>query len=162
MFGLLAAFHEALHWAGVAVCAAAAVAALVYLPGRLGGLLAAFCAALAAGLISYDLGFRARGALDQSAALRAEIAQRDAVIAEKDRQAQAAHKIAEAASERASASEALSANLQSEIDAYADELAKRPADSRCLLDDRDVRGLQSIGRPATRPPEHPRRPAVIR
>lgn len=161
MFGLLAAAHEFVHWAAAALCIAGSVVAWFRLP-IFGKYIGAGLLAMAAGLIAYDMGFRARGELDQSAALRAEIAARDAVIVEKDRQAQAAHEIAKAASDRASASEALSANLQSEIDAYADELAKRPADSRCALDERDVRGLQSIGKPAARAPQPPRRPATIR
>lgn len=161
MFGLLAAAHEFMHLGAAALCIAGAVVAWFRLP-ILGKYIGAGLLAMAAGIIAYDMGFRARGELDQSAALRAEIAARDAVIAEKDRQAQAAHKIAEAASDRASASEALSANLQSEIDAYADELAKRPADSRCSLDQRDVDGLSAIGKPAARPPKPSRRPRAVR
>lgn len=149
---MFAALHIIGHWAGVAACIAGALAALIYLPGRLGGALAACAGALAAGLVAYDLGYRARGELDASAALRAEIAQRDAVIAEKDRQAKAASEIASAASARADAAVAKSADLQTEVDSYADALAKRPADSRCSMDERDVRGLQSIGRPNVKSP----------
>lgn len=162
MFSFLAYAHVALHWGGVALCLAAAVAAFVYLPGRLGMVAVAVAGAIAAGLVAYDMGFRARGELDQSAALRAEIAARDAVIAEKDRQAQAAHAIAEAASARAVAAQKQSADLQSEIDVYADELAKRPADSRCAMDERDVRGLSAIGRAPADPPKPPSRPFDLR
>lgn len=108
------------------------------------------------------IGYRKARDLSQESALRAEIAARDAVIAEKDRQAQAARTIADAASARADAAQKQSEDLQSEIDAYADELAKRPADSRCVLDDRDVRGLQSIGRAAANPPKPPSRPFDLR
>jgi len=161
MFSVLASLHVALHWAGVAACIAGAVAALVYLPGRLGGALAALCGALAAGLVAYDLGYRARGELDASAALRAEIAQRDAVIAEKDRQAKAASEIASAASARADAAVAKSADLQTEVDSYADALAKRAPSAGCALSDDDLERLRAIGRPAD-PPEPPRRPGVVR
>ena len=156
-----AALHEFWHMGAAALCVAGAVIVWFRIP-ILGKYIGAGLLALAAGFVAYDMGFRARGELDQSAALRAEIAAKDAVIAEKDRQAQAARSIAEAASERADAAQKQSADLQSEIDAYADELAKRPADSRCVLDDRDVRGLQSIGRPAAHPPEPPRRPNPVR
>ena len=100
MFGFLAFAHEFLHLGAAALCIAGAVVAWFRLP-ILGKYIGAGLLAMAAGLIAYDMGFRARGGLDQSATLRAQIAARDAVIAEKDRQAHAAHKIAEAASERA-------------------------------------------------------------
>ncbi|MFT4097048.1 MAG: hypothetical protein QM651_07975 [Rhodoblastus sp.] len=158
---MTAVLHVILHWSGVALCLAAGVAAFVYLPGRLGMVAVALAGAVGAGLVAYDMGFRARGELDQSANLRAKIAARDEVIAEKDRQAMATRAIAEAASARAQAAQQHSADLQSEIDAYADELAKRPADSRCAMDERDVRGLSAIGRPAD-PPQPPRRPADVR
>ncbi len=159
MFGFLAFAHVAMHWGGVALCVAAAVAAFVYLPGRLGTVAVAIALAGAAGLTSYDMGFRARGALDQSAALHSEIAARDALIAEKDRQAASARTIADAASARADAAQKQSSELQSEIDAYALELANRPADSRCTLDERDVRELYVAPRPRRdRAPQPPRRP----
>lgn len=158
---MLALFHIAAHWAGAAACVAGAVAALVYLPGRLGGLVAACAGALAAGIVAYDLGYQARGALDQSAALHAEIAQRDEQIADLNRQAKAASEIATAASARATEADRQSADLQSKVDDYASRLAKRPADSRCALDDDDLRELRAIGRPAD-PPEPPRRPGAVR
>ena len=158
---MFAALHIIGHWAGVAACIAGALAALIYLPGRLGGALAACAGALAAGLVAYDLGYRARGELDVSVALRAEIAQRDAVIAEKDRQAKAASEIASAASARADAAVAKSADLQTEVDSYADALAKRAPSAGCALSDDDLERLRAIGRPAD-PPEPPRRPGVVR
>lgn len=163
MFGILAYAHVALHWGGVGLCLAAAIAAFVYLPGRLGMVAAAVACAIGAGLVAYDMGFRARGELDQSAALRAEIAARDAVIAEKDRQAQAARTIAEAASARADAAEKANAERQEEVDRYAEELAKRPADNRCALSDDDVRWLRVPQRlPAAAAPKPPRRPSRLR
>lgn len=135
MFSALAVFRETLHWAGVAACAAVAVAALVYLPGRLGGLLAAFCAALAAGLISYDLGYRARGALDQSAALRAEIAQQKEDIANLQETAMAA-----SAREREAADARQSDNQK--VRDYAEDVARKNDD--LALAGADLQRLRSL------------------
>lgn len=121
MFSLLAALHIVAHWAGVAACVAAALAALVYLPGRLGGLIAACAGALAAGLVAYDLGYQARGALDQSAGLRAEIAQQKTDIANLQTTAmQANEREREAADARQSDNQ--------KVSAYAEEVARKNDD----------------------------------
>lgn len=163
MFSFLASLHVALHWGGVALCLAAAVAAFVYLPGRLGMVAVAVAGAIAAGLVAYDMGFRARGELDQSAALRAEIAARDAVIAEKDREAKAASEIADAAKTRAAEAEKKSADMQPKVEAYAEFLKKHP-NGLCALSDDDRRWLCSIGGScaASDPPKPPSRPFDLR
>lgn len=121
MFSILAALHIAAHWAGAAACIAGAVAALVYLPGRLGGALAACAGALAAGLVAYDLGYQARGALDQSAALHAEIAQQKTDIANLQATAMAAGE-----RERESADARQSDNEK--VKDYAADLARKNDD----------------------------------
>ena len=160
MFSLLAAYHEILHWAGIIACVAGAVAAMVYVPGRLGGALAAVALAAASGLVAYDEGYRARGVLDQSAELRQQIAERDAQITEQSREAQAARAIASAAAERIAAAERLSSDLQEQVDDYADALTKLPKDAACGLSDADVRGLSAIGRASDKTGTPPHSPTV--
>lgn len=123
------------HYALAALLIAGALAALVYLPGKLGGIIAMIAGGIAAAVFSYQLGFQERGKLDQSEQLKAE-------IAERQREAQAAKDVAARAVTRANEAEAKSNTLQEQVDDYAAKLSKRDA---CLLDRRDVDGLQSIG-----------------
>ena len=148
MFSLLANLNVITHWLIIAGLVAGAVAAFLYLPGKLGGAIAAISLSAAVAVFAYDEGYRARGVLDQSAELRQQIAQRDAEIAEQNRQAAAARVIAAAAADRAATAEKQSADIQSQVDDYAQALAKRPANSGCALGPRDVDGLSAIGRPA--------------
>ena len=157
MFSLLAGFNEIIHWLIIFGLVAGAIAAFLYLPGKLGGAIAAIALSAAVAVFAYDEGYRARGVLDQSAELRQQIAERDAQIAEQTRQAQAARLIAAAAADRIAQAEKLSSDLQEQVDDYADALSKQPKNDACGLSDADVRGLSAIGRPADKagPPANP-------
>jgi hypothetical protein len=140
---------------------AGALAAFFYVP-LVGRPLAVGLVALAAGLAAYDAGFTARGKLDHSGALAAQ-------LAEAERQAAAVKRIAESADarERASADQAAAQNER--IAAYEQELAQKskpdqnenkpgtvvafsacPALDRatcaCRLSPGDVSSLRAIGR----------------
>lgn len=138
------------HWGLAAILIAGAAAAFIYLPGKLGGAVAAVCIAFATATGAYQLGFQARGKLDKSLQLQAE-------LQERDREAIAAKQIAGAASQRAADAEQKSQTLQEQVDDYERQLA---ANAACLATDSDVRGLQSIG--PDNPPQPPRRPFDLR
>jgi len=136
-----------------ALALAAAIAAFLYLP-VVGRPLAAVLLAIAAALGAYDLGYAARGRLDESGALAAQ-------LAEEKRQAAAAQTIAQAASAREAQANQAAVQLNERISDYERQLAARaaapapvlpancPALDRstcgCLLGPDDVRGLRNIG-----------------
>jgi len=138
------------HWGVAVLLVAAGIAALVYLPGKLGGLVAAVCISFAAATTAYQLGFQERGKLDQTAQLQAE-------LAERQREADAAKEVASRSVARANDAESKSNQLQEQVDDYAAKLAKRDV---CALDSGDVRGLQSIG--GSNPPQPPKRSRDLR
>lgn len=140
---------------GAALALAGAIGAFVYLP-VVGRPLAAVLLAVSAGLGAYDLGYAARGRLDQSAALAAQ-------LAEQQRQAEASRQIAQDAATREVEADKKTAELNERISDYERQLAARPAPPSlsiaaaancpkldyaacgCALSDDDVRGLRSIG-----------------
>lgn len=138
------------HWGLAALLVAGAVAAFVYLPGKLGGAVAAVCLAFASATSAYQIGFQARGKLDRSIHLQAE-------LQERDREAQAAKEVAARSVARANEFETKSNQLQDQVDAYERQLKDTPA---CIATDSDVRGLQSIGR--DNPPEPAPRSKPVR
>lgn len=77
------------------------------------------------------------------AALEQGIHQRDAVIAEQQRQAQALRDVTEQAEQRASIAEQAARENSDEVDRYAAELAARPAPA-CQLGDADIARLRDI------------------
>jgi hypothetical protein len=134
-------------------CLAGAGFAFAYIP-VFGRYAAACLVAAAAGLASYDLGYHARGALDKSGAIQAQ-------LDEASRQLAATHDIEAAAAAREQADDANAAKLQGEIDDYEKRVAALPAQGGCALIDDDVRSLSDIGR-AAEPPLPPRRPVDLR
>lgn len=106
------------------------------------------------GVLGFLAGYLHRGTLDKSASYLETIQQQDEQISELNRQASAAGAIADAARVRADAAERAHADRQVEIDRYAEELARRPAEGRCALTDDDVRWLRTRPR-ATGVPAKP-------
>lgn len=109
--------------------------------GRYALMAGTICLAFAAGYVKGHV------AADRSA----EIAQLRASEREAVRQAHAAHQIATDAAERARRVEAIAASLQSEIDAYEEELTKRP-DTRCALGPADLKRLRRLAAPGPSDP----------
>lgn len=93
------------------------------------------------------------------AALEQGIHQRDAVIAEHRRQAEALRDVTEQAERRAALAEQAARENSDEVERYAAELAARP-EPACLLGDADVARLRDIisrtHRGAPFPPPAPR------
>jgi hypothetical protein len=129
---------------------AAAVAAAMYLPKIMPfrGKIIALLVILAAVSASVDYGYRWRGRLDASANYLREIEEKNAEIAERQRQAGLARAAAEAAGAREREAADQSQSLAQQVSAYEVELAKRPANNVCVLSDADLRFLRGIG---TRP-----------
>ena len=107
--------HEALHWIVVALGIVAGVVAILYIPGKLGSIVAAVGFCFAAGSYFYDAGFRSAHALDEKAALHARIVQ-----AEKDAKTNAEN--AEKAAERERAAVDAAAADQQKVQDYAKDL----------------------------------------
>lgn len=138
--------------AGVGLCLAGAALAFVNVP-IFGRWIAAGLVALAAGLGAYDMGYRARGAHDESVALRGQ-------VAELQRQAAETSRIAAAAAEREQMLFDAVGKQQEKIDAYDAELSRRPRGA-CALGADDVRRLRDIAG-SSNPPQPPRRPSDLR
>jgi hypothetical protein len=115
------------------VLVVAAAAAFVYVP-IFGRWIAAALLVVAAGLFAFDEGYRVRGSMDQSAALKAD-------IVELQRQADASKAVAENAAAAERAAEATAAANQQKVDVYVNNLAKNPG---CSLSDDDVQRLLDI------------------
>jgi hypothetical protein len=93
---MTAVLQSASHILAIASLLAGAMAALVYIPfPRLKIGVAAFLAGLAVFVGAYDAGWRARARVDETAELRRQIDQRDALLARKAQEAEAASAIAE-------------------------------------------------------------------
>jgi hypothetical protein len=148
-FGL----HIALHWGLVILGIAGAVAALVYIPGRLGGIIAAICLAVSAGSFALDEGYRSAARLCKEAELRAELAQAKEDI--KNLQLTA---IMANAREQAAIRERQNDN--DKVQDYAQKLAKANSDvdlSRADLE--QLRGLVQELQSKSSAPAKPVRPA---
>jgi hypothetical protein len=87
-------------------------------------------------------GKRAAMADCQTGALRAALAGQRARAEELERQAAASSKIATDAAARTIDAERLATEAERKSDEYQAELAARPVDSRCTLDDADIRRLR--------------------
>lgn len=134
---------------GALGCLAGAGAAAIYLP-LVGRYVAAGLVALAAGLGSYDLGYAARGRLDQSTEIAAQLdAAREQIEGNKI--------VQEDAAARARDSEQQANQLQEKISAYEAALNAKPESPAapaapgcptvapaCALDARDVRALDGL------------------
>jgi hypothetical protein len=118
-------------------CLAAAGAAVVYVP-VFGRYVAACLVALACGLAAYDFGYRARGALDNSGAIQAQ-------LDEANRELAASKMITAAASAREQAATAAVTQQQGKIDDYEKQLASRGNSVGCALTSDDLKALNSIG-----------------
>ena len=116
---MLATITEWSFGFGALGCLAGAVAAFIYLP-FVGRYIASALVAVAAGLFAYDAGYAARGQLDQSDAISAQL---DATREQLD----ATKTIQIAADSRAQQSEQQAAQLQEQIDAYASAIAAKDA-----------------------------------
>lgn len=138
--------------AGAGLCLGGAAFAFVNMPVG-GRWIAAGLVALAAGLGAYDMGYRARGAHDESAALRGQ-------VEELRRQAAATDRIVQAAAEREQTLFNAVGQQQEKIDAYDAELARRQM-AGCALGADDVRRLRDISGSGN-PPQPPRRPVNLR
>lgn len=99
-------------------------------------------------LLGFGAWQHAAGEAAGRAAVQAEWDEAKRVAAEAKRQAETALATAAARTALVHQSEIakLKAQAQEEIDAYKDELAKRPRDARCVLSRDDVRRLRGIGR----------------
>lgn len=123
--------------AAALACFAAAFAAFLYVP-VVGHWLALVLVALGVALGFYDLGYQARGKLDKSGAIQAQ-------LDEANRELSATKQIATAAADAAQAAEAFNASQQEKIRAYQAKLEKGPKKRGCALSDDDVRSLSDIG-----------------
>jgi hypothetical protein len=128
------------------ICVVAAVLSFVYVP-IIGRYISAAIMVLCGALGAYDLGYVARGALDQSAAIQTRL---DMVTEE----LASTQLVAESAAVRDKIRADNEAAMQSRIDTYEVQLSKTPADSRCALSADDVRSLSAVthsrrGRPSS-------------
>ena len=125
----------------------AAGACFIYVP-IFGRWIAAGLLVIAAALFAFGVGYQERGALDQSATLRKDIAQLQANNAELQRQADEAKNVAaDAAAAEKVAEDQATANQQ-KVDAYVAQLQSSPG---CGLTDADVERLRAIGGTRTSP-----------
>jgi Skp family chaperone for outer membrane proteins len=90
-------------------------------------------------------GYRARATLDASADLQRQIAQQQADLEERQRQADQARELAAAAGVREREASDQSQSLAEQVQAYETELAKRSGNDLCVLSDADLRFLRGIG-----------------
>lgn len=118
------------------ICVAAAVLSFVYVP-IIGRYVSAALMTLCSALGAYDLGYVARGALDQSATIQARL---DRVTEELD----ATSRVAENSAIRDKIRADNEAAMQSRIDSYETQLSKTPANSHCALSADDVRSLSAV------------------
>lgn len=157
-----------LLYLGIVVAIAGGVTSWIYVP-VFGKQLAVCAFALAAAIGSYQLGYNARAEVDKSVELQKELA----IVQANLKQAQADLKtnqtIAEASSKREQDEVKTTAELQSKVQAYEDQIAKQDAadtdaptspilvplpancpkpvvlrQSSCLLTNDDVSGLRGI------------------
>ncbi len=142
---MLAIFTEWGLGLGALGCIAGAIASFIYVP-VVGRYAAAALVAIAAGLASYHAGYVARGRLDISQALEAQLKWAQEEL-------DATKAVQEGAAARARESEQQAAKLQEKIDAYASALAAKPEPiaapgcpkvQPCALDAGDIRVLDGL------------------
>lgn len=133
-------------------CLAGAGAAFIYIP-IFGRYVAACLVAAAAGLFAYDLGYRARGNLDNSTTIQTQ-------LDEANRELKVIHDVQVSAIAREEVSDAQAIEMQDKINAYEAELKAAPATPECSLTDADVRSLSGIR--SNRTPLPPSRPSDLR
>jgi hypothetical protein len=137
---------------------AGAVAAYMYIP-LVGPQIALVLIAVCAAVVSYDVGYNERAALDKSAALQSNIAALRAQVVEDARQATAAAQIAQDAQSAEQTAEANAAAVQQKVDAYDSQLSTHP---ECALSATDVGGLLGIGGDEASPAKSPSSPGPVR
>lgn len=132
MFSLFSALGDALslvadhRYAALALLAAGAgLAARAYIPVA-GGTIGKGCFAAAIGLGCFDGGYSLRAREDRSGELRAEIAARDAALAERDRQAVAGARLSIADRDRETLIGKTAGDMQFVIDHLTQENAHGP------------------------------------
>lgn len=123
------------HYAAALILVAGALAAIAYLPGKFGGIVGAVLGAAAAGVVAYQLGFHARGKLDQTEELRAQVAALEQNA--KDQKA-----VADAATIREQQRAKEHDNDQQQISDYLTALAK--ANSDVALSNDELGRLRSL------------------
>ncbi|HEY1312203.1 MAG TPA: hypothetical protein VGF02_14755 [Pseudolabrys sp.] len=131
---------------------AGAVAALIYVP-LFGNYIAMALFVLGGGCGGYSFGFSARGSLDNSGAIQAQ-------LDEANRELTATQKIATDTAARAQAANDLAQSNQGKVDAYEAKLKAEPETGGCGLSDDDVRSLSNIG--ASSAPDAPLSPVDVR
>jgi hypothetical protein len=134
---LQAAFAEWGLFAAALACFAGAAAAFITIP-VFGRWVAACLVALGCALLAYDLGYRARGELDNSSAIQAQ-------LDEANRELAATRQVADATAAREKAANGFNAQQQDKINAYEATLKADSAAGGCALSDDDVRSLSDIG-----------------
>lgn len=128
------------EWGLVALsvaCFAAAVAAFIYVP-VVGHWLAIVLVALGSAFGAYDFGYSARGSLDNSGAIQAQ-------LDEANRELTATQKITADFSANQTAAEANASKQQDKINVYEAKLKADPQNDGCGLSDADLGSLSGIG-----------------
>ena len=138
MFADLQAFiTEWALFAGALLCFAAAVAAFIYVP-VFGQWIAIVLVALGSALAAYSLGYSARGSLDNSGAIQAQ-------LDEANRELTATQKITADFSANQAVAEANASKQQDKINVYEAKLKADPQNDGCGLSDDDLSSLSAIG-----------------
>jgi len=117
-------------------CFAGAGFAFVYVP-VFGRWIASALVALGCAIGAYDLGYAARGKLDNSGAIQAQ-------LDEANRQLAATRDIEAAAAAREESDTRAATQLQEKVDAYEAALKSSPNGDGCSLTDDDVRALGGL------------------
>lgn len=171
-----AAIEHYLLYVGMIACIAGGVASWIYVP-LFGKQMAVCLFAGAAGIGSYQLGYNARAALDRSIQLEQQLAIEKAALAQAQADLKTNQDIAAASSAREQEEVRTTAELQSKVQSYEDQIAKQdnadpaptpsltplPANcpkpviihhvNGCLLTNDDVSGLRGIGSAHRRGPK---------
>lgn len=113
-------------------------------------LLALVCSFVGIFVLGVYKGYQYADRKAEIAALEQGIHQRDAVIAEHQRQAQEAKEIADLYAQRLATAERAAVESQEEIERYAADLASRPAPPECAFDQHDVDLLRKLSAPGAR------------
>lgn len=146
--------HEIWHWLMIGLLAAAGIACIIEFPSRIGAIVGTLLLCGAVIVLAYDEGYRSAHNDERVIDLQQQIAQKNAVIAEREKEAKDAQEVADAAAAREAEAAEQSAQLQQKVDEYVQHLNTRP---ECVATDDDVRGLQSIGASV---PVRPAKPAA--
>lgn len=133
--------HVIWHWVLIVLLVLAGVGIMVEFRTKLGFAFGALAILAATHIIAFDVGYVRAHSGAEIEELKAEVLQQKAIVAERDREAVEAEKIAANDAKRITETQRLADELQGKVDGY---LASAPKDDPCVLTDDDVRGLQSI------------------